>query len=280
MSEDTLQQTETTQPDLPDYETEARSQGWVAQDEFRGNEHDWVNAETFVKRGREILPIVRKNNEKLLKELNEAKKDAQEAKLAAKEFQKFQQEQYERKARELQAQLDALKQAKKEAINSGDGERAVELDDLSDALKEEIRETKEQAKVKPVEVLDTPPAPDVNLQNWLDKNDWFGTDKRTTGIANGLAEAIRIESPHLQGQAFLDQLDKELAEVLPAKFGKQKKSNPMDTGNTTSTTTNRPVKGKRTYESLPSDAKAACDRFVKQKLMTREEYIESYDWSE
>jgi hypothetical protein len=31
---------------------------------------------------------------------------------------------------------------------------------------------------------------------------------------------------------------------------------------------------------LPEIAKAACDRFVKQKLMTKEAYVADYDWSE
>jgi hypothetical protein len=281
MSDDNLQQTDNGQPaDTTNYESEARSQGWVAKEEFRSDERDWVDAETFVRRGREILPIVRKNNEKLLKELNEAKKDAQEAKAAAKEFQKFQQEQYERKAQELEEKLSLVKQAKREAINSGDGDRVVELDDMTDVLKADIQKAKEASVVKAPEPPRQEQAVDANLQNWLDKNDWFGVDKRTTGIANGLAEAIRLENPGLQGQAFLQKLDEELGDVLPAKFGKQKPKNPMDGEALNTSASGRQPKGKRTYESLPSEAKAACDRFVKQGLLTKEEYIQSYDWSE
>jgi transcription elongation GreA/GreB family factor len=281
MSDDNLQQTDNGQPSNEvNYESEARAQGWVSKEEFRSDERDWVDAETFVRRGREILPIVRKNNEKLLKELNEAKRDAQEAKAAAKEFQKFQQEQYERKAQELEEKLSLVKQAKREAINSGDGDRVVELDDMTDVLKADIQKAKEASVIKPVEPAKQDQVVDVNLQNWLDKNDWFGVDKRTTCIANGLAEAIRLENPGLQGQAFLQKLDEELSEVLPTKFGKQKPKNPMDGEALNSSASGRQPKGKRSYESLPSDAKAACDRFVKQGLMTKEEYIQSYDWSE
>lgn len=281
MSDDNLQQTDIGQPaDTTNYESEARAQGWVSKEEFRSDERDWVDAETFVRRGREILPIVRKNNEKLLKELNEAKRDAQEAKAAAKEFQKFQQEQYERKAQELEEKLSLIKQAKREAINSGDGDRVVELDDMTDVLKADIQKAKEAAVVKPIEPAKQDQVVDVNLQNWLDKNDWFGVDKRTTGIANGLAEAIRLENPGLQGQAFLQKLDEELEATLPAKFGKQKPKNPMDGEALNTSASGRQPKGKRSYDSLPGDAKAACDRFVKQGLMTKEEYIQSYDWSE
>lgn len=281
--EQDLQQTDNQQQtpppvDTPDYESEARAQGWVAQEEYRGSERDWVDAETFVKRGREILPIVRKNNEKLLKELQEARKIAEEARSTAKEFQKFQKEQYERKAKDLEAQMAAIKAARREAITAGDGDRVIELEEAQDALKEEIAITKEQARVEPPkpEVREEP-KPDASLQAWLDRNDWFGVDKRTTGIANGLGEALRAENPNLVGQAFLDKLDEELATTLPDKFGKKRVANPMDGG---TPSTGRPTKSKQSYDNLPAEAKSACDRFVKQGLMSREEYVADYDWTE
>ena len=261
------------EPQTPDFESEARAQGWVGQEEFRGRESDWVDAETFVKRGREILPIVRKNNEKLLKELQEARKIAEEARETAKEFQKFQKEQYERKAKDLENQLSELRAARREAISSGDGERVDQIEEAQDALKQELHEAKEAAKVQP-KAPEPEAKPDTALQAWLDKNDWFGEDVRATGIANGLGEALRKANPTLVGQDFLDKLDAELAEVMPDKFGKKKVANPMDGAG--SSTTGRVPKSKQSYESLPGDAKAACDRFVKQGLMTKEEYVKDY----
>ena len=73
--------------------------------------------------------------------------------------------------------------------------------------------------------------------------------------------------------------DKALADTLPEKFGKKRTPNPMD-GGSTAGGTNRPTKSKRSYEALPGDAKAACDRFIKQGLMTKEQYLDAYDWSE
>src|SRR3990167_11082395 len=39
-------------------ETEARSMGWVPKEEFRGPESQWRDAEEFVERGHNVLPIV------------------------------------------------------------------------------------------------------------------------------------------------------------------------------------------------------------------------------
>jgi len=59
-------------------EKEARAQGWAPKEEFRGKETDWIDADVFVQRGREINPILRKNNERIQKELDKAKRDLDE----------------------------------------------------------------------------------------------------------------------------------------------------------------------------------------------------------
>ena len=280
MSEEQILQQEALQdaPEAPTYESEARAQGWVAKEEFRGSEDDWVDAETFVRRGKEIMPILRKNNEKLLKELGEAKKAAEEAREAAKEFREFQKQQFERKTKELESQLQELKQAKRDAITNGDGDRARAIDDAMDELKEQRLEAKEELKAAEAKAKEVPQVTaDPALNAWMDKNDWFGKDSRMTGIANGLGVTLRQENPALNGQAFLDKLDAELAEVFPEKFGKKRTPNPME-GTPNGTARPSVSSGKKTYTNLPAEAKAACDKFVKQGLMTKEQYVAEYDW--
>lgn len=257
---------------------EAVSQGWVSKDKYRGDEKDWVSAETFVKRGREILPILRKNNENLLKELNQTKENLKEFKQAADEFKKFQKDSYERKAKDLEAQVEQLKDARAEAISNGDGKRVNALDEVIDSVKEEAKIAKDEgAKVTAKPTPNITSTVDPNLQHWLDRNPWFGKDKRQTGIANSLGEALREEQPHLRGEAFLSKLDEVLAEELPQRFGKRTPNYTAESGSNRE----RPGgnNGKRSYSDLPPDAKAACDRFVKQKLMTKETYVSEYDWS-
>ena len=73
-----------------DYEAEAKIQGWVPQDEWKGSEAAWSPAEEFIHRGEQINPILRKNNERLLRELEATKKQMAEFKEAAEDFKKFQ----------------------------------------------------------------------------------------------------------------------------------------------------------------------------------------------
>ena len=68
-----------------------------------------------------------------------------------------------------------------------------------------------------------------------------------------------------------------LAEEFPTKFGK--KQSPASRVESGSGRTGRSSGNAQTYDNLPSEAKAACDRFVKQKLMTREQYVADFDWN-
>lgn len=265
----------------PEVLREAESQGWVPKERFRGNESDWVDAETFVKRGREILPILRKNNEHLQRDLQATKQQLQEFRQAAEEFKRFQQESYQRKVGEYEKRIQELRESRAQAISDGDGQRVNALDDALDQAKEEIQEAKQAAKKAAAESVAQPdpvvPTVDPALQSWLDRNSWFGQDKRMTGIVNGIGESLRLENPDLKGQPFLDELDKILAEEFPGKFGK--KTSPTNRVESGSSRQPRGSSGDRSYDNLPSDAKAACDRFVKQKLMTREQYLADYDWN-
>ena len=258
---------------------EASSQGWVAKDKFRGKEEEWVDAETFVKRGREILPILRKNNENLLKELNQTKQSLNEFRQTAAEFKKFQKESYEKKASELESQIAALKTSRSQAITDGDGQKATAIDDAIDGLKEEVKEAKANAK-EDARTTVAPPSTvvDPRLQSWLDRNEWFGKDTRLTKQANALGEDLREKNPGLMGDAFLEELDKALAEEFPTKFGKEDKRTPNYQAESGSGR-GRQTSGKHSYDNLPDDAKKACDRYIKQGLMKdRAEYIAAYEW--
>lgn len=253
-------------------EHEAKVFGWVPLEDFRGGEDKWVDAETFVKRGKEINPILKKNNELLLKKLDEANRKVEEVGKVAEEFRTFQKDQTEKRIKEYDTQIASLKAAKVEAVSQGDGERVVAIDDALDVAKEEQAEAKaavklEQPKQKEAEI-------DPVLQGWIEQNEWYGRDKRLTRNANDIAAEIRAENPGLVNQAFLDRLSEELEETFPEKFGKKKPTSPVEGG---SSGTRPGPKGKNTYENLPAEAKAACDRFVKTlPNYTREKYLADY----
>jgi hypothetical protein len=277
MSEESVTSNEVS----PEIQHEAESQGWVPKERFRGNESDWVDADTFVKRGREILPILRKNNENLIKDLQATKEQLKEFREAAEEFKKFQRESYERKAQEYESRIQEIKESRAQAISDGDGQKVNALDDALDQAKEDFKEAKQAVKdvVSAKEPEPTPEAIDPGLQVWLDRNSWFGQDKRLTSMVNGIGESLRLEFPLLKGQAFLDKLDEVLAEEFPNKFGGKKQSPSSRVESGSGRAGRSGSSNAQSYDNLPSEAKAACDRFVKQKLMTREQYVADFDWN-
>ena len=242
-------------------EKEARVFGWVPKEEFRGSDDQWVDADAFVKRGKEINPILRKNNE------------IDGIKASVEEFKAFQKEGFERKQAALLLEIAELKVEKKTAIAQGDGDRVVDIDDRIDAIKEEQREAK--VEVKQPEVAPTPQR-DPEVDAWLGRNPWFDTDDEMTDVTNGLGKSLRKQFPTLTGREFLDKLDERVAQYFPKVAGNKARGSAVDsTGNVRSGAT-----GKKSYENLPADAKDACDKFVKQGLFkTKQDYVDMYDWS-
>ena len=69
-------QSESIQDDVQndvDYESFAKVQGWSPKEKWRGNEAQWVDAETFVKRGQEFQSTLKKKSDNLERELREKK---------------------------------------------------------------------------------------------------------------------------------------------------------------------------------------------------------------
>lgn len=258
-------------------EKEAREQGWVPKEEFRGKETDWIDADIFVQRGKEINPILRKNNERIQKELEQARKELQELRMGVEEFKKFTKEAHERKIANYEVEIASLKEQKKQAISSGDGDLAVQLDEQIDAVKEAkaqaTKESKEEQKQEPQQTINP------KIQEWVDNNKWYSTNKGMAEVTNEIGARIRASNPFFNEEQFLEALDKELEDTFSlTKLGRTKaakRENPMT--ETPQSGGNTASKGKHTYESMPADAKAACDSFLKQGIIkSKDEYVKMY----
>ena len=120
------------EPKERDWEAEAEVYGWVPKDQFKGDPDKWRPAEEFVRRGEEILPIVRKQNEKLQAKLSE---QDETIKNMSRMFEKT----IERERQKAAQEIASLKAEKKEAIKEGNAERVEEIEAQIDTLKEEAK---------------------------------------------------------------------------------------------------------------------------------------------
>lgn len=267
MSEDIVDNTNT---EVNVAEQEARTFGWVPKEEFHGNQDEWKDAETFLRRGKEINGFLRKDLDKIKTQLTAKDGELAEIKQTMQEYKKFVDENAKR---ELATALATLKEQKKQAISEGDGELVVAIDDQIAELKQtkEVPVEQEKPKVDPQSIK--------ILEDWLADNPVFAKDKTVMKLTDATANEVKREYPHLVGVNFLNEVAKRVKEELPHKFSNGATDRPSPVGTSSDSGAGRTSNTKkRTYSDLPQEAKKACDKFVKQGLLTQADYVAQYDW--
>lgn len=244
-------------------EIEAKQFGWVPQEDFKGNPEDWKDADTFLRRGKEINGYLRKDLEKIQKTLSQRDSEIAEIRATMEDFRKFHNE---TESRAYARALADLKKSKVEAIEQGDGARVVEIDDEIDKIKE--------AQTKPTEKKQQPTQDNGAWQEWNAKNPWYGQDRVLTALANGLSDEVKAANPNLVGVEFLNEVTRLVKAEMPEKFENPARENSVVSGS--GNTRSAPPSRKKGYNDLPAEAKVACDKFVKQKIITQEQYIKEY----
>jgi len=252
-------------------EQEAREMGWRPLEEFPGDPEKFISAEEFVERGKTLMPILRKNNEKLHNELTAVKgqvqtlsqnlKDAQEAMESYREYASTAAKTaYDKAVNDIKAQKAA-------AIEDGDMRGVMKADQALD----ELREAAPQPLKK---VTATPPSPPPaqlapEYLEWKAENSWVDTDTEKTSYAAGISSYLRTQYPTLMGRAFLDKLTEE----VNSRFGSQKPVNRTDGGQRQGNSG-----GGKGYDSLPAEAKAACDRMTSKLVGPNKVFKTQSDW--
>jgi len=239
----------------PDAETVAlaKSMGWVESEKFRGDTSNWVDADTFVEKGMNDLPILRERVRSQSKKLHEMEADISQFK---SHHEKTAEREYNRAMKDLEARQLA-------AVETADTE-------------EYQRIQKQKADIeRPVQQK---PNDNPLYSEWKDKNaEWFEKDTEMTIYANRMSDYIAETKPHLIGkQDFLDEVEKEVKIRFRDKFENPNRTNhnAVESGGRA----HRP-KGGKSYQDLPAEAKTACDRFVRRGLTTKEQYVQDYEWS-
>ena len=238
-----------------DWEGEARQQGWKPLSEFNGPEEKWTDPRTFVEKGEKITGILKNRVDRL-------EQTAAELRKANKEFGEYQAQLRKAEREKAEARIAQLEAARATAITDGDGQTFTQLD-------REIQSARDSLAPSPPSYV-----PDAQLEaQWLQDNAWYNKDLELTAFANGVSDIVDNEG--YTGKARLDEIARRTREAMPHKFQNPRKNgaNSVDAGGEIETGA-KP----KTYDALPADAKAACDRFVANGLTTKEEYVKSYEW--
>lgn len=253
----------------PEQQAEAVKIGWAPPDQFKGDKTKWVDADVYLERGQQILPILRENNRRLSGEL--AARDQQIAKLTSlvdasqdsiKALQDFHAE--DTKTKVEQARKDLIKgivEARKADDVEGEVTLSAELTRLEAA--------QSAAAARPAGGDDgaggndagnkggPDPAADPAFLQWKAETPWFGTDRRKTAVAMAIAHEMRLDPQYggLRGRQFLDAVTAEVEKTVkgPARPANDKVEGSRGGGGGSS------GNGK-SYTDLPVEAKQTCER--------------------
>lgn len=269
----------------PEVEKSARALGWVPQDKFKGNPEKWVDAQEFMDRADNLMPILRENNRRLKAdlltrdtEIGTLKDKLQGMETAVEKLQRHYTDANKRAVENAKRQLkDELKQARED--NDVDAE--LEIQERLDAVRKTEQDLAEEDKKKKDPPPNTPEdKTDPEVKAWAAENPWFGQDKKKTKAFLRLGEDLRDDGLELTGREFLE----ECLRVYEEQYGEEEPepkrrqiSKVEGTGNGA-----RGGKGKNSWGDLPKEAQQAClddvDTLVgpNKKFKTVDEWKKEY----
>lgn len=247
-------------------EDKAKAQGWVPKEEFRGGEENHKTAEEFLAVGEKISGVQKERNDKLLTEVRELKKQNENFTEMMKDFKDTHSKEMKATREDAynRAMLD-LKEKQLKAVAEAD------VDEFEKTQKEIGKLEKANEPIKKEEPISKELPKE--FVSWQSKNDWYGKDKELTEWAD--FEGGRLANVQMPAEEWYGEVEKRVKEKYPDKF-KTKTETPDVESSTTGGTLSKPNGGYK-YKDLPSDAKKACDRYVKQGLYKdKESYVKEY----
>jgi len=259
-------------------ESQAREQGWVPLTEFRGDKTKWMEANDYLERGQQVLPILRHHNKQLRSELDSVKSQMQVLKQTVTEqnesmedLKVFHQEstkaQVEKARREILADLKAAKQ-------EGDIDQEIKI--TADLSRFDAAQVQAEKKPEPKEVTQpTQKQLDAVTEQWISATPWYGKDLARTRLMHGAAQELRMTNPELSGMEFL----KACEAIVVESFGEDKPVSKAE-GAGRGGAGGGESRGSVSYNSLPSEAKAVCDKQALKFVGENKAYKTKKDWQD
>lgn len=231
----------------------ALEMGWAPQDKWNGSADSWVDAKTFLKRGPTFL---KRTLEKQDSELASLKQDIKRMASASEKAA----------ARAYEQALVDLKTQRAEAIRAGDPGAVDHFDKQMDELRKDAPEP--PAAPNPDE--------DPNFKSWLADNAWYGKggDYKMRAFANQIAPEVGADG--FQGAEFYQKITELVREEFPEKFANAARKGAPRVEGAGNGSMGRSGGAKKTYRDLPPEARRACDNFVSDGVLTKEQYVADY----
>ena len=232
-------------------EQRALEMGWRPKEEFEGNEEDFIDATEFVRR------------KPLFEKIDNVGKELRETKKALKALQAHHEKV---KEAEFQHALKALREEKKAALEAGDADKLIEIDD-------KIADAKAQEVVNRSKQVEEAAQPHPNFVQWAARNTWYRTNAELTIVADQIGTAYAASNPTMSPDDVLKYVETRVKKLYPEQFTNPNKSRPSAVEGGTSTPSKKPADDISNYP-LTDDERRVMMTFVRQGIMTKEQYID------
>lgn len=231
-------------------EQSAMESGWVPKDKFEGEEHKWVPADEFLRRGELFKKI--EDQSKQLKDVRKALADM------AKLHSQVREVEYKRA-------LDELKQQRKDALVEGDVDSFAAIEEKIELVKEQ----QDALKKQPEPIQEAEGSSHPQFQAWVSQNSWYNSNEPMRAFADALgAQLARAgNSP----DEVLKKVAIEVRKEFPNRFTNPNREKPgaVESGQ---------ARGRSTSSSfvLTDEERQIMNRFIRTGAIKDEkEYIES-----
>lgn len=244
-------QNQEAQPkELSAIEQKAIEMGWRPQEDFDGDEEDFIDAKEFVRR------------KPLFDKIDHVGKELKETRKALKALQE-----HHAKVRDAEYKhaLEQLRKEKKQALEEGDADRLVELD-------EQIAEAKAQEIADKREAVQQAQAPHPNFVQWVNKNPWYKENAELQVMANQIGTAYAASNPTEDPDAILVYVEKRIKKLYPEHFRNPNKDKPSAVEGRRNGEHNKPAPKEEDYPMSDEERKIMMT-FVRSGAMSKEEYI-------
>lgn len=236
------------EPKLSAAEVQAMEQGWVPKEQWEGDPDQWRPAREFLDRGELFRKIEDQN--RTIKDFKKALNDLQ------KHHQSVRETEYKRA-------IEALKHQKKIALNDGDADTVVEIDDQIDLVKREQDKLRQEPVKQEAEELNP------EFAAWVDKNKWYNSDEGMRGYADGIGRTLAKRG--MSPAEVLKEVEKQVRENFPNKFRNPNRDKP---GNVEGSSNQSGGKAGNSFQ-LSEDERRVMQRFIRTiPGFSEKQYIE------
>lgn len=261
----------------PEEISEAKALGWKSPKEWKGDppKGGFVKAGDYVERGKTVLPIVRSENARLKKDLEDARQELNDFKeLQNKTFQNLQRmstsalkRQREQLEDKYAASIDAATEVgDKAAVRELRAEEKKALREFDDEIAEKKPTKAEEDESLKAKKQDRIP----EIDDWIDANPWFNKSAAMKTYAISFEADLDKDKPGLTLTQRLERTRAEIVKRFPEAFDEpaeedddeptKRKGSPVEGGSRQGGGSTRTA-----WSRVPAEAQKQADRFIKEE---------------